>query len=92
MKMNKELNTIILGDEHDDALRDALRATLVSCGAVEINNSWAVGGSQEIEKVQIKLGSASITVESETFIGLTISGPKLIVDDIAKKVRQQLDV
>jgi hypothetical protein len=88
--VSKELETIVLGDEHDDALRDALRIVLVSCGAVGVDASWAVGGSQEVETIQIKLGSDLVTIESETFVGLTISGPKLVIDDIAKQVRRQL--
>ncbi|MBE7372942.1 hypothetical protein [Pseudomonas lopnurensis] len=90
--MVKETETIILGDEYDDALRDALRAVLLRNGAVGINKSWGVGGSQEIESLVIRLGSDLITIESETFVGLTIAGPKVVVEDIVLQVRRQLTV
>jgi hypothetical protein len=90
--MGKETATIILGDEYDDALRDALRAVLVRNGAVGIDKSWGVGGSQEIEALVIRLGSDLITIEAETFVGLTVAGPKAVVEDIALQVRQQLRV
>jgi hypothetical protein len=83
-------DSLILGNEYDNALRDALRIVLVRNGAVRVDASWIVCGTQEIEIIHIRLGNDLITIESETFIGLTISGPKLVVEDIAKKVNWQL--
>jgi len=88
--MGKETATIILGDEYDDALRDALCAVLVRSGAIDIDKSWGLGGSQEVESMVIRLGCDSITIEAETFVGLSITGPKALVEDIALRVRQQL--
>jgi hypothetical protein len=34
--------------------------------------------------------SEKIKIESETFIGVTIFGPEVIIDIIADKVRQEL--
>jgi hypothetical protein len=82
---------VVLGDEYDDVLRDALRAVLERNGAVGIDKSWGVGGSQEIERVQVSLGKDSITIESETFVGLTISGPQVVIDEIASQVRKQMN-
>jgi hypothetical protein len=90
MKVSGYLETIILGDEYDNALHDALRLILISADAVKIDSSWAVGGSQEIERVQIRLGGDLVTIESETYVGLSIFGPKLVIDEIAKQVRLQL--
>ncbi|MCY1498256.1 hypothetical protein D9M68_322400 [compost metagenome] len=90
--MSEETATIILGDEYDDALRDALLAVLVRNGAVGIDKSWGVGGSQEVEVLVISLGGDLITIEAETFVGLTVSGSKAIVEDIALQVRRQLTV
>jgi len=69
--MRNQLETIVLGDEYDDGLRNAMRVVLVNGGAVGIDASWEVGGSQEIEKIQVRLGSDLITIESETFIALS---------------------
>lgn len=88
--MAEEQVSIILGDEYDDELRDALRAVLIENGAVDIDRAWGVGGSQEIEILQVMLGTNQITVEAETFIGLTVSGPKLVIDRVNSQVRDKL--
>ncbi|MGY2293725.1 hypothetical protein ACW9H6_28775 [Pseudomonas sp. SDO528_S397] len=80
----------MLGDEYDAALRSALQIVLVKLGAVGIDKSWAVGVSQEIEVTEIELMGEKVKIESETFVGITISGPGFIVDEIAEKVRQEL--
>ncbi|MDR2031941.1 MAG: hypothetical protein LBP86_06760 [Azoarcus sp.] len=80
----------VLGDEYDDKLRDALRVVLEKNGTVATDKFWGVGGSQEIERVQVSLGEDSITIESETFVGLTISGPQAVIDEIASQVRKQM--
>lgn len=85
-----ELATIILGDEYDDNLKNALRTVLVKNGAISFGKAWGVGGSQEIETVEITIGADLIIIESETFIGLTITGPKATAETIAEQVRQQM--
>ncbi|MDQ1761375.1 hypothetical protein RAS14_16535, partial [Achromobacter aegrifaciens] len=68
--MSMNIEKIILGDEYDDALRDALRIVLVKRGAVGVDKTWGVGGSQEIDALVVRLGSDLITVEAETFVDL----------------------
>ena len=89
--MSTEQTTINLGDEYDDVLRDALRMVLLKKKATGIGKSWGVGGSQEIEVLKVRLGDDLVTIESETYIGLTISGPKLIVERLAEAVRAELN-
>lgn len=84
--MSIEQIKVILGDEYDDEIREILRVVLVNSGAVEIDKSWGVGGSQEIETMHIKLGDDVITIEAETFIGLSIAGPKLRIENLAEQV------
>ena len=84
------METIILGDEHDDILRGTLRAVLISAGAVDIEHFWGVGGSQELEVVEVEFENERVTIEAETFVGLTLSGPKSVVENLAERVRQQL--
>jgi hypothetical protein len=81
--------TIVLGDEHDDALRDALRATLHELGAVSLDQSWGLAGSQELSTHRVSLGSEIVTIESETYIGLSITGGEDTVDRIAAGVAQR---
>jgi hypothetical protein len=85
--MNNEQTTINLGDEYDDVLRDVLRSVLLENQATGIDKSWGIGGSQEIEILKVRLGDDLVTVEAETYIGLTISGPKLTVEKLAEEVR-----
>jgi hypothetical protein len=87
MDMNRK--KIILGDEYDEDLKGVVRKVLIENGAVELDKSWNLGGSQEIETLQIKLGDEVITVEAETFIGLTIEGPEPLVENLAKKIVDQ---
>lgn len=79
---------IILGDEYDNKLRDILRSVLIRNGATELHQSWGVVGSQELETMQVELGSEKILIESETYIGLSITGSESVVDAIAAQVHQ----
>lgn len=80
---------IVLGNEYDDHVRCALRTALMESGATGLDRSWGVGGSQEIETVRVWLGNYVITIESETYVGLSISGPKSVVENLAQKVLGQ---
>jgi hypothetical protein len=90
--MNNECASIVLGDEYDAGLRNALHVVLVRAGAVELDKSWVVGGSQEIEIIEVELIGEKIRVESETFVGLTIFGPVFLVEKIAREVREELAI
>ncbi|MGE8435543.1 MAG: hypothetical protein ACN6P2_03255 [Pseudomonas palmensis] len=81
--MVKVFQSIVLGDEYDAVLRNALHIVLVRFGAVGLDKSWAVGGSQEIEVAEVELMGEKIKIESETFVGLTIFGPGFIIDEVA---------
>ena len=88
--MTNEFASIVLGDEYDAVLRNALHIVLVRLGAVGLDKSWAVGGSQEIEVAEVELMGEKVKIESETFVGVTIFGPGFIIDEVAEKVRQEL--
>lgn len=88
--MNTENTSIRLGDEYDDVLKAALVAVLTARGAVGAGSSWGVGGSQELDTARVKLGDAVITIESETYMGLTIEGPRSIVEALAQEVSERL--
>ncbi len=82
--------TIRLGDEFDDTLRDAVRTALVEMGAVPGEASWGLGGSQEIETLQAVIDGERVTVEAETYAGLTITGAEVTVRRVAAAVRAVL--
>ncbi|QJI41753.1 hypothetical protein HKK52_12780 [Pseudomonas sp. ADAK2] len=88
--MTTETISIRLGDEYDDVLRATLVAVLRSRGAVGAGGFWGVGGSQELDTARVKVSGELIAIESETYMGLTIEGPKSIVEAIAQEVSERL--
>jgi hypothetical protein len=82
--------TIRLGDEFDDALRDAVRTALDDLGAVPGEVSWGIGGSQEIEQIAAVIDGEDVIVEAETYAGLTITGAEATVRRVALAVRAAL--
>ncbi|HRJ61790.1 MAG TPA: hypothetical protein PKZ97_10590 [Azospirillaceae bacterium] len=74
--------TVILGDEYDDALRARVFVILRRLGAETAGGDWALGGSQEVETVRVRLGGADLTVEAETYVGLSLTGPDDAVDRV----------
>jgi len=81
---------VTLGPEYDQATREALRRVLSSLKATSAGTSWGVAGSQEVETSDVFVGSSQLTIESETYIGLTITGDAELVDTVAGLVRDQL--
>lgn len=79
--------TVVLGDEYDEALRTRVFAVLRRLGAETVGGDWALGGSQELESVRVSLDGASLTVEAETYIGLSLTGPADAVDRVAAAVQ-----
>lgn len=74
--------TVILGDEYDDDLRGRLMAVLRDRGAGLLDGSWDLAGSQELESCRLRLDGAEVTVEAETYVGLSLTGPPALVDAI----------
>jgi len=74
---------LILGNEYDDKLRQALTDCLATMGAHTAADQRGLGGSQIIETKKIYLGKDLIVVEAETYVGLSISGEARLVDRIA---------
>ena len=59
-------------DVHFEKLNAALAKLGEDLGAELVDHEWGVGGSQEIERWTARIGTATLTVESETYVGLTI--------------------
>jgi hypothetical protein len=74
------LTTQILGDEFDDALRTKLGDVLRQFGArKEATEIRGTAGSQEVESMVFTVNGETLKVESETYTGLSIHGPKDLV-------------
>jgi hypothetical protein len=74
---------LILGDEHDEALRQALMACLGSLGADVAARQWGLGGTQTLETLRVYLGKDLLVVEAETYVGLSIQGEARVVNRVA---------
>lgn len=77
---------INLGAEHDRKLWGSLESALKGIGAKQSRKSWGVGGSQELIDQHWIADGQTLTVESETYIGLTLSGPDYLVEKVATLV------
>ena len=80
-------NKLVLGKEYDEALRIALISILRELGGSSKDSQWLVGGSQELDIVEVDIQGRIVTVEAETYVGLSISGDADIVDEVAARVR-----
>jgi hypothetical protein len=50
---------VVLGDEYDEKVRRALRDSLREFGAQAVDHWWGVGGSQEIEVLEVEIAGES---------------------------------
>lgn len=78
--------TTILGDEFDDDLRSKLMDVLRLIGATPIDSTRSLGGSQDLEELDVVVDGRSVRVEAETYVGLSISGPCDLVQRIHQMV------
>ena len=82
--------TVVLGAEHDRRTIDAAQWALKEIGAKRQSKSWGVGGSQEISREEWKAAEGVLVIESETYLGLSVSGPEDLVAQIAQLIRLRL--
>ena len=76
MAEKEQSDTWVVGAEHDAALFHRLGSALESLGYQFEKSSWGVAGSQEVTTWHAKSQAGVLSVESETYIGLRVSGPK----------------
>jgi hypothetical protein len=82
--------SLVLGSEYDDILVAALLATLREMGAELKPAEFAHAGSQDFATRRATLNGKRLTLEAETYMGLTISGDRDTVLMIAERVRERL--
>jgi hypothetical protein len=85
--MNPQHVKVRISDEFDDDLRAAVRAALAELGAELGDSSWGVGGSQEIETLEVMIGDQRVIVEAETYVGLTVSGDRQVIERLLGRIR-----
>lgn len=84
--MTIEEISITLGKEYDPGLVQHLNEVLLKYNAIKQSRFSGVGGSQEIESIAYRIADDVVLVETETYVGLTISGEKSIVELLAAEV------
>lgn len=80
---------IVLGEEYDVTLRAEVSAALEEMSARQIDSSWGVGGSQEISSWTFGLDGAKVVIETETYMGLSISGEELTVLEVTRRLESR---
>ncbi len=88
--MNTHETTITLGDEHDDQLRRVIEDVLCEFGAKEGGRARGLGGSQDIEILELEIDGQRLVVETETYIGLSIRGASELVRRIESEVKTRM--
>lgn len=80
--------SVHLGDEYDRDLRAALLTALLESGAT-LKDRWSgVGGSQEVSREEWETVHGAVTVEAETYVGLSIEGPEAAVAPIVRRLER----
>ena len=81
------IENIVIGNEYDDNLKDALSLALKQMGAKEISKINALVGSQDISIYEFLVKNEIIRVEFETYIGLSLIGPKTLIREIEENIQ-----
>jgi hypothetical protein len=80
------IKTVILGSEFDQDLRKRVTDVMRELGASVTSGDWAVAGSQEIETLVVDLHGHAITIEAETYTGLSATGEEVVIDEIMQRM------
>lgn len=75
-----------IGYEYDDFLFKTLIDVLKMMKGVIENKYYGVAGSQDIDVFSVNLNGEKILIERETYLGLIISGNKLVIEDIINNI------
>lgn len=84
-----EKTTIILGNEYDSVLIEKLKKVLEAEGVTLSSKLSGIAGSQEFMSYEFYIKGERIEIEIETYIGISLIGPEIIVNDLSKKVKTE---
>lgn len=74
----------VAGSEHEPEVLANLGTALRGLG-YELHDSWdGVGGSQDIAHWEVAGPLGSLTIECETYIGVTVEGPTALVAELRR--------
>jgi hypothetical protein len=77
-----------IGPENDRELVEKVRRLLKDIGYKEADSWNGIGGSQKITHIEYLGHGGRLTLETETYIGLTLQGPAGLVASIREKFEE----
>lgn len=81
--------TVVLGDEFDESLRERLIDVLRKADACQpARGDRFTVGSQDLEELDVEIGGRVLHIEAETYVGLSITGPADLVEQVRQLVLQ----
>jgi hypothetical protein len=83
----KQKTELYLGSETDTRLYSRLMAALETLGAEKFREETIRAGSQELMVIGYRIECSKVFVEIETYSGITISGERFLVEQIASICR-----
>ena len=78
--------TWVVGPEYDAALLSRLGGVLRSLGYDLESRTSGVGGSQQLSRWEVIGPKGVLVIESETYIGLCVSGPDELLAEVKSKL------
>lgn len=90
MSARPEQITATLGPEYDSPLHKALKAVVKELKGKTVSKLSGVAGSQDVTIWKVEVEGVPLTIESETYMGLTITGEATMVERIAALVRKKV--
>jgi len=74
--------TINIGAEYDQKVWRALKSAITVLDGVLSDDDFSLAGSQELLEIEVKFGNDIVKIESETYMGVTISGSAEIIEKL----------
>lgn len=71
-----------IGAEYDEKVWELLKSAIAALNGKVSDQQWALAGSQELNFFEIDIEGEKIEVESETYMGISISGSSEIIKRI----------
>jgi hypothetical protein len=63
---------------------------LLDLGYRPTDKWWGVGGSQEVSHWEFTGALGIVTIEAETYVGLTVTGPDVAVSEVRARMELQV--